>query len=31
MDEALEAQNRGPMTQEELDWMGRVGRVVAGK
>jgi predicted aldo/keto reductase-like oxidoreductase len=31
MDEALEAVGRGPMTEEELAWMGRVGRAVAGK
>jgi len=31
MDEALEALNRGPMTEKELDWMRRVGRTVAGK
>ncbi|MGA2984331.1 MAG: aldo/keto reductase [Terriglobia bacterium] len=31
MDEAFEALKRGPMTEEELDWMRRVGRVVAGK
>jgi len=31
MDEALEALARGPMSEEELAWMRRVGRVVAGK
>jgi predicted aldo/keto reductase-like oxidoreductase len=31
MDEALEALRRGPMTEEELAWMGRVGKAVAGK
>jgi predicted aldo/keto reductase-like oxidoreductase len=31
MDEALEALRRGPMTDEELAWMARVGRAVAGK
>lgn len=31
MDEALEALTRGPMTEEELAWMARVGRAVAGK
>jgi aryl-alcohol dehydrogenase-like predicted oxidoreductase len=31
MDEALEAVTRGPMTEEELAWMQRVGRAVAGK
>jgi predicted aldo/keto reductase-like oxidoreductase len=31
MDEALEAWRRGPMTEEELAWMRRVGRAVAGK
>jgi aryl-alcohol dehydrogenase-like predicted oxidoreductase len=31
MDEALEALRRGPMTEEELAWMQRVGRAVAGK
>ena len=31
MDEALEALRRGPMTEEELAWMRRVGRAVAGK
>jgi len=31
MDEALEALMRGPMTEEELAWMRRVGRAVAGK
>jgi predicted aldo/keto reductase-like oxidoreductase len=31
MDEALEALTRGPMTEEELAWMQRVGRAVAGK
>lgn len=31
MDEALEALRRGPMTTDELDWMRRVGRAVAGK
>ena len=30
MDEALEALQRGPMTEEELAWMHRVGRAVAG-
>ncbi len=31
MDEALEALERGPMSEEELAWMRRVGRAVAGK
>jgi aryl-alcohol dehydrogenase-like predicted oxidoreductase len=31
MNEALEALERGPMTEDELAWMRRVGRVVAGK
>jgi aryl-alcohol dehydrogenase-like predicted oxidoreductase len=31
MDEALEAVQRGPMKEEELAWMRRVGRSVAGK
>jgi aryl-alcohol dehydrogenase-like predicted oxidoreductase len=31
MEQALEALRRGPMTQDELAWMQRVGRVVAGK
>jgi aryl-alcohol dehydrogenase-like predicted oxidoreductase len=31
MEEALEALRRGPMTDEELAWMARVGRAVAGK
>jgi aryl-alcohol dehydrogenase-like predicted oxidoreductase len=31
MEEALEALQRGPMTEEELSWMRRVGRAVAGK
>ena len=31
MEEALEALRRGPMTEEELAWMQRVGRAVAGK
>jgi len=31
MDEALEALRRGPMSEDELDWMRRVGRAVAGK
>ena len=31
MNEALEALTRGPMTEKELAWMRRVGRVVAGK
>jgi len=31
MDEALEALRRGPMAEEELAWMCRVGRAVAGK
>ena len=31
MDAALEAVARGPMTEEELAWMQRVGRAVAGK
>jgi aryl-alcohol dehydrogenase-like predicted oxidoreductase len=31
MEEAFEALQRGPMTEEELAWMQRVGRVVAGK
>lgn len=31
MDEAFEALRRGPMTEEELAWMRRVGRAVAGK
>ena len=31
MDEALEALRRGPMSEEELAWMRRVGRAVAGK
>ncbi len=31
MDEALEALARGPMPEEELDWMRHVGRVVVGK
>jgi aryl-alcohol dehydrogenase-like predicted oxidoreductase len=31
MDEAFAAVQRGPMTEEELDWMRRVGRAVAGK
>jgi aryl-alcohol dehydrogenase-like predicted oxidoreductase len=31
MDAALEAVARGPMTEEELAWMQRVGRTVAGK
>ncbi len=31
MDEALEALRRGPMTEEELAWMRRVGRAVLGK
>jgi aryl-alcohol dehydrogenase-like predicted oxidoreductase len=31
MEEALEALRRGPMSQEELAWMRRVGRAVGGK
>jgi len=31
MDQALEALDRGPMSEEELAWMQRVGRAVAGK
>ena len=31
MNEALEALRRGPMTEEELAWMQRAGRAVAGK
>jgi len=31
MDEGLEALRRGPMSEEELAWMRRVGRAVAGK
>jgi len=31
MEEALEAAKRGPMSAEELAWMQRVGRAVAGK
>ncbi len=31
MDQALEAVRRGPMTEDELAWMQRVGRVVTGK
>jgi len=31
LDEALEALQRGPMSEEALDWMRRVGRAVAGK
>jgi aryl-alcohol dehydrogenase-like predicted oxidoreductase len=31
MEEALAALTRGPMTEEELAWMRRVGRAVAGK
>jgi aryl-alcohol dehydrogenase-like predicted oxidoreductase len=31
MNEALEALQRGPMAEEELAWMQRVGRAVAGK
>jgi aryl-alcohol dehydrogenase-like predicted oxidoreductase len=31
MDQALEALRLGPMTEDELAWMRRVGRVVAGK
>jgi len=31
MEEALEALRRGPMSQDELAWMRRVGRAVAGK
>jgi len=31
MEQALEALRLGPMSQEELDWMRRVGRAVAGK
>jgi aryl-alcohol dehydrogenase-like predicted oxidoreductase len=31
MDEALEALRLGPMSEDELAWMQRVGRVVAGK
>ncbi len=31
MNDALEAQQRGPMTEDELAWMRRVGRAVAGK
>ncbi len=31
MEEGLEALRRGPMTEEELAWMQRVGRAVAGK
>jgi len=31
MEEALEALKLGPMTEDELAWMGRVGRVVTGK
>src|SRR5208283_1330917 len=31
MEEALEALQCGPMTEEELNWMRRVGRAVAGK
>lgn len=31
MNEAFEALQRGPMTEEELAWMKRVGRAVAGK
>jgi len=31
MDDALEALRRGPMSEEELAWMRRVGRAVAGK
>ncbi len=31
MDQALEALRLGPMTEEELEWMRRVGRAVTGK
>jgi predicted aldo/keto reductase-like oxidoreductase len=31
MEEALEALRRGPMRQDKLEWMRRVGRAVAGK
>ncbi|MGA2327360.1 MAG: aldo/keto reductase [Bryobacteraceae bacterium] len=31
MDEALEALRRGPMAEEELAWMRRVGRAISGK
>jgi aryl-alcohol dehydrogenase-like predicted oxidoreductase len=31
MEQALEALHLGPMTSDELDWMRRVGRAVAGK
>jgi predicted aldo/keto reductase-like oxidoreductase len=31
MDEALEALRRGPMTEDELAWMRRVGRAISGK
>jgi aryl-alcohol dehydrogenase-like predicted oxidoreductase len=31
MEQALEALRRGPMTEDELEWMRRVGRAVSGK
>jgi len=31
MDQALEALRQGPMTEDELAWMRRVGRAVSGK
>jgi hypothetical protein len=31
MDQALEALKRGPMSEDELAWMRRVGRAVTGK
>ncbi len=31
MNEAFEALRRGPMTEDELAWMRRVGRAVTGK
>jgi len=31
MEQALEALQLGPMTEDELAWMRRVGRAVAGK
>jgi predicted aldo/keto reductase-like oxidoreductase len=31
MEDALEALRRGPMSEDELAWMRRVGRAVAGK
>ena len=31
LNEALDALKRGPMSEEELAWMQRVGRAVAGK